>query len=604
MRLFAQIAGLQRLGAANAAGAVSHAARGKALAGFERRDKRWGEEPVAGRDEGLSAPRASWAFSRIAMGTLAPAIQPKLILGEPGDAREREADSVAAQVMQMPVPAGVPVAEATRPARIQRRCACGGSCPKCKAGEQETHDDQQAQRKPLVTPWASPPAADPNVAPQAVGDVLRMPGHPLDPPTRRSMESRFGRDFSQVRIHTGADAASSAKAIHAQAYASGPHIVFGAGRYRPETREGGLLIAHELTHVLQQSSGMAAIQRYPDDRWKNDVQAAKHQAQLMADRIRKHGAISKEVRAKMNSDLEYFDGAARDAYIGVITPAARPYVEVDMESTVEAENAANAKAAAGRKSEADAQAARDARKTCSRLPDQHGGKKCHFYVYDDTLEGALGVAWKRLAIGDAKLRSATWALPGGKTMEETLFNILSLYAEKDCDCTDEIQFWSHGSAGNGAYISNSERDKTLPVGQSSHSELEAADFDIPGLDKFGDDSSQPGYREWHDGLSVYQRRLVLLRRTICDSDSTVYYRSCQAFKGEKGKEFAEASSIFWRCDVSGHTKSIGLSQPGEHTLSVCEKPDWSNEEGADEEGKKDSVMKDPNKHDKREIKPQ
>jgi hypothetical protein len=117
--------------------------------------------------------------------------------------------------------------------------------------------------------------------------------------------------------------------------------------------------------------------------------------------------------------------------------------------------------------------------------------------------------------------------------------------------------------------------------------LTAEAFNIPGVEQFGDDTTKPGYREWHEKLTPLQRRLALLRRTICDSDSTIYYRSCQPFEGQRGIDFAEASSKFWRCDVAGHTKNIGLTQPGKHTLSVCEPPDWDPSEGATEETKKD-----------------
>ena len=75
---------------------------------------------------------------------------------------------------------------------------------------------------------------------------------PLDPDVRNIMEARFGRDFSFVRLHTDKFAAISAKAMGARAYTYGPHIVFGPGCYRPDIREGLWLLAHELSHVIQQ----------------------------------------------------------------------------------------------------------------------------------------------------------------------------------------------------------------------------------------------------------------------------------------------------------------------------------------------------------------
>ena len=89
-------------------------------------------------------------------------------------------------------------------------------------------------------------------APSLVHEVLRLPGQPLDPATRAFMEPRFGHDLSQVRVHIGAKAAESARAVNALAYSVGTSVVFGAGRYAPSTEVGRRLLAHELTHTLQQ----------------------------------------------------------------------------------------------------------------------------------------------------------------------------------------------------------------------------------------------------------------------------------------------------------------------------------------------------------------
>ena len=80
---------------------------------------------------------------------------------------------------------------------------------------------------------------------------LRSPGAPLDAKVRASVEPLLGSDFSNVRVHTDADAAASAQALGAAAYAAGNDIAFGAGRYRPESRDGQRLLAHELAHVAQ-----------------------------------------------------------------------------------------------------------------------------------------------------------------------------------------------------------------------------------------------------------------------------------------------------------------------------------------------------------------
>ncbi|HEU4931093.1 MAG TPA: DUF4157 domain-containing protein [Pyrinomonadaceae bacterium] len=99
--------------------------------------------------------------------------------------------------------------------------------------------------------------------PPIVNDVLRSSGRPLDPSTRVLMEDRFGHDFSKVRVHSDPAAANSASAVNAQAYTVGSQIVFGAGRYSSDAR-GQHLLAHELTHVVQQSgAAKTSLQRAP-----------------------------------------------------------------------------------------------------------------------------------------------------------------------------------------------------------------------------------------------------------------------------------------------------------------------------------------------------
>jgi pyrrolidone-carboxylate peptidase len=162
-------------------------------------------------------------------------LQAKLSISHPGDIYEEEADRVAEQAMRMPEPA------------LQRTCApcaAGGSlCPKCE-------DDQKrvVQRK-------TEPVSDP--VDTSVPDTFLQnlgPGQPLDPSTRAFFEPRFGHDFSQVRVHTDSDATTSARELNAQAYTIGQDMYFAEGRYKPETAEGKNLLAHELTHTIQQRS--------------------------------------------------------------------------------------------------------------------------------------------------------------------------------------------------------------------------------------------------------------------------------------------------------------------------------------------------------------
>ena len=104
---------------------------------------------------------------------------------------------------------------------------------------------------PLLRRTAVDSAAPPVSA--AVGTALAGEGSPLDDGTRGTMEKRFGRDLSHVRVHADSSAGESARAIGARAYAYGRDVVFGPGEYRPRSDSGQRLIAHELAHVVQQS---------------------------------------------------------------------------------------------------------------------------------------------------------------------------------------------------------------------------------------------------------------------------------------------------------------------------------------------------------------
>jgi hypothetical protein len=153
-------------------------------------------------------------------------VQPKLALGDAGDHHEREADRVADEVVR-----GVG-ARLTRPSlgRVQAHASAAG----LTAGE----------------------------VPPAVESVLSGPGQALPRETREVMEGRFRRVFGDVRVHAGAEASASARAIGARAYTHGRHVVFAEGEYRPDTHAGWRLLAHELAHVVQQGGeGGASVQR-------------------------------------------------------------------------------------------------------------------------------------------------------------------------------------------------------------------------------------------------------------------------------------------------------------------------------------------------------
>jgi hypothetical protein len=92
-------------------------------------------------------------------------------------------------------------------------------------------------------------------APPIVHEVLRSPGEPMDSGTRADMEARFNHDFGNVRLHSDPKAAESARAVNALAYTVGSDVVLGAGETSPHTDAGQKVLAHELTHVVQQQSG-------------------------------------------------------------------------------------------------------------------------------------------------------------------------------------------------------------------------------------------------------------------------------------------------------------------------------------------------------------
>jgi hypothetical protein len=100
-------------------------------------------------------------------------------------------------------------------------------------------------------------------APRSVERVLASAGAPLQDHVQRDMEGQFGHDFSTVRVHHGSAAAQSAGELQARAYTVGNQLVFGAGQFAPATREGRGLLAHELTHVVQQGAGSRLVSRAP-----------------------------------------------------------------------------------------------------------------------------------------------------------------------------------------------------------------------------------------------------------------------------------------------------------------------------------------------------
>lgn len=192
-----------------------------------------------------------------------PKLQAKLSLGMPGDRFEQEADQVADTVMRAPDPQAIGNLSAAQPLRIQRESSdtCSVSDEEKAADEvdEELEDVEPADAK--ETPVSLKRSGGDTTLPADMErrlDSSRGGGDPLSATTRDFMESRFGYDFSGVRIHTGASAQHMNRDVRSLAFTSGQDVYFGTGQYRPDTDAGKHLLAHELTHVVQQSGGGAS----------------------------------------------------------------------------------------------------------------------------------------------------------------------------------------------------------------------------------------------------------------------------------------------------------------------------------------------------------
>ncbi|MBT2142559.1 DUF4157 domain-containing protein [Rhodanobacter sp. LX-100] len=245
-----------------------------------------------------------------------------------------------------------------RAVRLQRKCSCGthshgeaecGTCAGKRHGVQRrlaagsVHDalEREADRiadrvtaspasvrgsaVPAIQRYAIGHAASAEV-PDSVGHALAGAGAPLPADVRQPMEERFGHDFSTVRVHTDATARQSARDVDAQAYTVGHDVVFAAGRYAPHTREGRHLLAHELTHVVQQAQG-TRLQRKPDDKPKpadKDKAAPANfkgcnddRRKLVESAIKRAGELAARALVALNRDFPMsWEGTAMNKHFG------------------------------------------------------------------------------------------------------------------------------------------------------------------------------------------------------------------------------------------------------------------------------------------------
>jgi hypothetical protein len=170
------------------------------------------------------------------LGQSNTSIQAKLTVNRPGDRYEKEADRVAEQVLRMP-----------RPQLKQ-------STPAADGEQREVLSSKHADT-PKIARLERGSDRPPELSPETATQIRSLDGkgHSLPESTRSFFEPRFGYDFSRVRIHASASAAAMAESLGAHAFTTGRHIVFGSSEYGPETAAGRRLLAHELTHVVQQN---------------------------------------------------------------------------------------------------------------------------------------------------------------------------------------------------------------------------------------------------------------------------------------------------------------------------------------------------------------
>ena len=172
--------------------------------------------------------------------------QRKFAINEPGDQFEREADLISNQLMSMKVPNEVRPASPTVPS-----VSNGLSAPHLQRLCSECEEEMLHRKTMSTSPNINTDKGQVQRQTEAKVDAVSG-GHPLSGEQRAFFEPRFGADFSRVKIHTNDSADAAACAVGALAYTRGSDIVFRKEQYRPHTQTGRHLLAHELTHVVQQ----------------------------------------------------------------------------------------------------------------------------------------------------------------------------------------------------------------------------------------------------------------------------------------------------------------------------------------------------------------
>ncbi|MBN2007099.1 MAG: DUF4157 domain-containing protein [Anaerolineae bacterium] len=190
-------------------------------------------------------------------------VQTKLTVSEPGDEYELEADNVAEQVMKMPAPATPP------PPPTDGDDDAGGEDPRNR--NRPAALNRYVQRSPIQRSSDGIGGNEVDSGVESRIQNMQRGGTPMPQTERNFFESRMGVDLSNVKVHNDSEAAATSEELNAQAYTVGSNIAFGAGKYAPGTTAGRRLMAHELTHVVQQG-GAGELQRKVGERKPHKIE--------------------------------------------------------------------------------------------------------------------------------------------------------------------------------------------------------------------------------------------------------------------------------------------------------------------------------------------
>ncbi len=306
------------------------------------------------------------------------ALQAKLKIGKPNDKYEKEADRVAEQVMSIPETKVSRQAEeeeeeeepiqtklfSMEPPTLQRQVEpeeeeeeeepiqaklLSAENPVLQKQEEEEEEEPiqtksiTEQITPLIQRQAESekeeeeesvqPKSNSSTAAEVTPGIetsinsLKGGGQPLPESTRSYFEPRFGYDFSGVKVHTGDEAAKTAKSINARAFTIGNDVMFGASNYSPETGEGKKLLAHELTHVMQQEStfycklAQSQTGNLPKQKLEQEVPARSSGMNIGVQRqAGESGGAYGGIVAKNAKDIEFWENLAKKYTYSVPIP--------------------------------------------------------------------------------------------------------------------------------------------------------------------------------------------------------------------------------------------------------------------------------------------